>query len=97
MADRFQIEEVSRFLESEILGELKAENCCEVLEWSLQSGQQATERAARRLALQQFEIVAETSGFLAINEDLLGALLPAHRPQRVGRDGGCDPLDEGRK
>jgi hypothetical protein len=54
VADRFQVDEVSRFLESAILNELNTSNCCEVLEWSLQTYQKAAEIGSRRLAQQNF-------------------------------------------
>ena len=75
VADRFQIAEVVSALEDALIGELEAETCGEVLMGSIQLGLKQVEDAAWGLAVERFEEVSGTAGFLGLDEETMGRLL----------------------
>ncbi len=75
LADRLEMAEVGAALEEVIIGQLNVGTCAEVLMVSGQLGLGRVEAAARVLALERFEEVAGTEGFMEMDEEALGGLL----------------------
>jgi hypothetical protein len=75
VADRFQMTEVVAALEIEMIEQLSVEICGEMLTWSRWVGLKRLEKAARKMAVEQFEDVAATAAFLEIDEEALESLL----------------------
>ena len=75
VADQYQITEVSTALEETVIGYLNVGICAELLTMSDSIGLGRSQEAARKLALERFEEVAETAAFLRIEEDTMGCLL----------------------
>ena len=75
IADRFQMTEVEAELEDAILRNLSVNVCADMLLASAGRGLGRVEDAAYRMALEQFEQVAATEGFIRISEETLAKLL----------------------
>ena len=75
IADRFQMTEVEAELEDAILRNLSVNVCADMLLASAGRGLERVEEAAYKLALERFECVAATDGFIRIGEDVIGGLL----------------------
>jgi hypothetical protein len=79
VADRLEMAEVGAALEEAIIGQLNARNCGDVLMVSGRLGLGPVEAAACRLALERFEEVAGTAGFVEMDEAAVGRLLEDDR------------------
>jgi hypothetical protein len=75
IADRFQMTEVETELEDAILRNLSVNVCADMLLASADRGLERVEEAAYKMALERFEQVAATDGFIRIEEDVLSDLL----------------------
>ena len=75
VADRFQVTEVVTALEEAIMRQLNVATCADVLSWCGGAWLERGEAAARKLALERFEEVAGTAGFLRLSEETVGSLL----------------------
>ena len=75
VADRLEMTEVGLALEEAIIGQLSVGVCGDVLMGSLRLGLGRVEAAARGLALERFEEVAGTEGFMRMDEEAVGSLL----------------------
>ena len=75
VADQFQMTEVSSALDETVLRHLEIKNCVEVLSWSSELGMKLSEAAAREMAMEQFEQLVKTEGFVQLNEVTLAKLL----------------------
>jgi hypothetical protein len=75
LAERFQVEEVRAVLEDALAAQLSVDTCAEVLSGSWELGLGRAAAAAERLALERFEEVAATEGFLEMEEEALERLL----------------------
>ena len=81
LAERYQVAEVVAVLENALIEQLSVDNCAEVLEGSAALGLVRAEAAAEVLALERFEEVAATKGFLRAGEEAVGRLV--NSDQRV--------------
>ena len=79
VAERFQVGEVEWALEEAVLGQLRVDTCAEVFMGSRRLGLGRAEAAAERMALDRFEEVAGTEGFLCLDEEALGRLVDDDR------------------
>jgi hypothetical protein len=77
VAERFQVDVVTKVLEDALLDQLSVKNCAELCMGSRESGLRRVEVVAERLALARFEEVAGTEGFLRLGAEELGILLDA--------------------
>ena len=75
LAERYQVAEVVAVLENALIEQLSVDNCAEVLEGSAALGLVRAEAAAEVLALERFEEVAATKGFLRAGEEAVGRLV----------------------
>jgi hypothetical protein len=75
LADRFHIAEISAELDHFIAERLNADTCADALMTSAAMCLHRVEDAARRMALEHFQEVADSPGFLRLEEDALAALL----------------------
>ena len=75
VADRLQIVEVVAALEDAIMGELSVGNCAELLIGSRRLGLRQVEAAAWQMAVDRFETVSRTAGFIDVDEETVGTLL----------------------
>ena len=75
VADRFQVAEVVAAVEEAIIGQLSVATCADVLSWCGGSWLERGEAAARKLAVERFEEVAGTGGFLRLSEEMVVRLL----------------------
>ena len=75
VADRFQMTEVISAVEDTIMRQLSVDVCCEVLNWGGGGWLEGVKVAARKLAVERFEEVAATDGFLRMSEEMLESLL----------------------
>ena len=75
VADRFQMTEVVTALEEAIIRQLSVATCADVLSWCGGAWLERGEAAARKLAVERFEEVAGTGGFLRLSEETVGRLL----------------------
>ena len=75
VADRLEMTEVGLALEEAIIGQLSVDVCGDVLMGSMMLGLGRVEAAARVLALERFEEVAGTEGFMRMDEGAVGSLL----------------------
>ena len=75
LADRLEMPEAGAALEDAISEQLSVGMCGEVLMRSRRLGLRRVEAAARGLALERFEEVAGTAGFLSLDEEAVGDLL----------------------
>jgi hypothetical protein len=75
VADRLEMTEVGAALEEAITGQLSVDVCGDVLMGSMRLGLGRVEAAARVMALERFEEVAGTDGFMRMDEGVLGSLL----------------------
>ena len=75
VADRFEMTGVLNAVEQAILAELQVGVCAELLSASEKMGLPRIATAARHLALTCFEEVADTAGFLQLDEEALSGLL----------------------
>jgi len=75
VADRFQMTEVVTALEEAIIRQLSVATCADVLSWCGGAWLERGEEAARKLAVERFEEVAGTGGFLRLSEETVGRLL----------------------
>jgi hypothetical protein len=75
MADRYQVEVVQGTVEKAVLRLLRVESCGMVLGRSSGSGLVHLERASRELALREFDQFTWTTGFMELEEEVLGSLL----------------------
>jgi hypothetical protein len=75
VADRLQMTEVATVLEDAIMGQLRVETCAEVLEGSRRLGLRRVEEAAWGIAVDRFEEVCATAGFMGLEEETVGRLL----------------------
>ena len=75
VADRLEMKEVATALEDTIIGHLSVAVCGDVLIGSTRLGLQRVEASARGLALEHFEEIAETEGFMRMDETAVGSLL----------------------
>ncbi len=79
VADRFQITEVTSFLEDAVIGQLCLEACGELLMCSGGCGMRRLEAAALKMAAWRFEEFAGTAGFMRLGEEALSILLDDDR------------------
>ena len=76
VAERFQIAEVGSALEEGLLRELKVDTCVDIFTMACcGAGLSRVEASARKFALEHFEDVAGTEGFMRMGEEALGSLL----------------------
>ena len=76
VAQRFKMEGVGAALEGELIQRhLRVETCGRLLEQARRCGTPAVASAARSMALERFDAVAATGGFLELGEDALQDLL----------------------
>ena len=75
VADRLGMTEVGMALEEAITGQLSVDVCGDVLMGSMRLGLGRVEAGARVLALERFEEVAGTEGFMRMDEGVVGSLL----------------------
>jgi hypothetical protein len=75
VADRLEMTEVRATIEKAIVGQLSVDVCGEVLMGSARLGLVQVEAGARVLALERFEEVAGTEGFMQMDEEAVGSLL----------------------
>ena len=75
LADMYRIEHVHKAVEWEAERRLTVKTCGELLACSCVAGMPRLENACRTLALDRFEVVARTEGFMLLNEEQLGSLL----------------------
>ncbi len=75
VADRLDMAEVRATIEEAIVGQLSVAVCGDVLMGSARLGLARVEAAARMLALERFEEVAGTEGFLRLDEGAVGDLV----------------------
>ena len=73
--DRYQVEVVQGAVEEAALGLITIQTCAEVLSSVWGSGLRQLEAESRDLALREFDAVADTPGFLALDHDAVAALL----------------------
>ena len=75
-ANRYQVEVVQRAVEDAVLSaHLTLETCASILTCSCAGGLERLEAGSRELALREFDRLSQTSGFMELDEDLLGSLL----------------------
>jgi hypothetical protein len=70
VADRLQMAEVATALEDAIIEEIRAGTCAEVLEGSRRLGLRGLEAAAWGMAVEKFEEVCATAGFMGLDEEI---------------------------
>ena len=76
IADRFQIGEIATSLEDYVVERLlRTSTCADVLATGAALGLRRAEAAARRMALERFDEVAATAGFLRLDEDTTYSIL----------------------
>ena len=75
LAERFEIQDVVDALEDDVIELLDIDNCAELLRRSREMGLIRIEGAARKLALDCFESLADTEGFMGLDECTLSTLL----------------------
>jgi hypothetical protein len=75
VADRLEMTDVGLVLEEAIIEQLRVGACGDVLMGSVRLGLGRVEAAARGLALERFEEVAGTEGFMRMDEGAVGSLL----------------------
>ena len=75
VADRLEMLEIFTVLEAAILGELCAGMCAEVLMSSRRLGLGKVEEAAWAMAVERFDEVSRTAGFMRLDEETVGKLL----------------------
>ena len=75
VADRLEMLDVLAVLEAAIIGELRPEVCVEVLLSSRRQGLSQVEAAAWGMAVERFDEVSRTAGFMGLDEETLGTLL----------------------
>jgi hypothetical protein len=75
VADRLQMVDVATALEDAIMGEMRVGTCAEVQEGSRRLGLRRVEEAAWGMAVDRFEEVCGTAGFMALEEETVGRLL----------------------
>ena len=75
VADRLQMVEVVTALEDAIMEEMRVGTCAEVLEGSRRLGLRRVEEAAWGVAVDRFEEVCGTAGFMGLEEETVGRLL----------------------
>jgi hypothetical protein len=74
MADQFQMTEISNVLENILLRSLQLDACAEVLSCQTEGLPRLVE-SCRAIALSKFDQVSCAGGFLAMSEEVFGALL----------------------
>ena len=79
VADRFQMTEVAEVLDEIILSHLSVEVCADVLSGSSRMGLERVANKARTMAIDCFEEVSSTKGFLNIDEENLGIMIESNR------------------
>ena len=79
VADRFQMTEVVSSIVEAVIGQLSVEVCCDVLSWGGRAWLERGEAAARELAVERFEEVAATGGFMRMSEEMVWSLLEQDR------------------
>ncbi len=75
LADIYGIEHVHRAVEWEAARRLTIETCSELLVGASAAGMPWLEGICRKMALEAFEALAQTEGFMRLEEEALGALL----------------------
>ena len=75
LAIRFVMPELVNEVEDLVLAHMRLENCAELLCASRNSGLGRVESSCRKMILAQFEEVAKTGGFMAMDEDTLCSVL----------------------
>jgi hypothetical protein len=75
LADMYRIEHVHQAVEWEAEQWLTVNTCGELLARSCNAGMPRLEKCCRELALERFEAVARTEGFMRLDEEQLGSLL----------------------
>ena len=75
LADLYQMNEVRDALEREAINCLTVQTCSELLDASAESGLLSLEAASLSLALDRFDAVAETTGFLSIGSSALRVVI----------------------
>jgi hypothetical protein len=75
VADRLQVAEVASALEDAIMGEIRMGTCAEVLERSRRLGLRRVEEAAWGMAVERFEEVCGTAGFMGLEQETVGRFL----------------------
>jgi WD40 repeat protein len=79
VADRLQMAEVAKALEDAIMEEIRVGTCAEALEGSRRLGLLRVEEAAWGMAVERFEEVCATAGFMGLDEETVGRLLEDDR------------------
>jgi hypothetical protein len=75
LADHYQMDEVSSALEDEAVRLLTVETCAELFTSGMKSGLSCIVEECKKLALTEFEAVANSAGFLRMGEEVLKILL----------------------
>jgi hypothetical protein len=79
VADRFQMAVVLSELEVALCEQLSVDMCGEVLMWSGRVGMQRLERAALKMATEQFEKFVKTAGFMLMGEHEISTVVDDNR------------------
>ena len=75
VADRLEMLDVFEALEAAVIGELRPEVCAEVLMSSRRLGLGQVEEVAWGMAIERFDQVSKTGGFMGLDEEIVGKLL----------------------
>ena len=75
VADRLEMLDVAAALEVAIIGELRSEVCVEVLMSSRELGLRQVEEAAWGVAVERFNEVSGTAGFMRLDEETVASIL----------------------
>jgi WD40 repeat protein len=73
--DRYQVEAIQSHVEKALIDRLTVEGCGRILTMACGSGLVKLERASRKLALREFDQLAECTRFMDISEEVMGSLL----------------------
>ena len=85
VVDRFQITEVASVLDETITKHLSMRICSDVLNWSGELGLRQSEQAAQKLAMDRFNELVQTEGFVRIDADGCGQTRTDSDSDRLGR------------
>ena len=75
VADRLEMLDVFEALEAAVIGELRPEVCAEALMSSRRLGLGQVEEVAWGMAIERFDQVSKTGGFMGLDEEIVGKLL----------------------
>ena len=74
-ADRFEMMEVASALEEHIVQQLKMDDCLEILSVSSGTGLINVQEAARKIVLNHFETLSDSTSFIRLDENILESVL----------------------